>query len=80
MGAGVDPSWRDRAVLALTRFRGYADRVVVPAARVSEKPARLSFEQAAAIPVNYLTAYQLLVVVGGLRAGETGGEFAGGYA
>ena len=31
----------------------------------------LSFEQAAAVPVNYLTAYALLVVMGGLRKGES---------
>src|SRR6185436_8389327 len=31
----------------------------------------LSFEQAAAIPVNYLTAYALLYVMGSLHAGES---------
>jgi NADPH:quinone reductase-like Zn-dependent oxidoreductase len=31
----------------------------------------LSHEQCAAIPVNYLTAWQLLVIMGGLRKGET---------
>src|SRR5258705_8105443 len=37
----------------------------------SEKPAALTFEQAAAIPVNYLTAYALLVVMGSLHKGES---------
>ncbi|NKF24287.1 synaptic vesicle VAT-1 family membrane protein [Solimonas marina] len=71
VGADQDAHWIGREVFALTRFGGYADCVVVPAAQVFAKPAALSFEQAAAVPVNYLTAWQLLVVVGALRAGET---------
>ena len=70
VGDGAAPGLQGKAVLALTRFGGYADRVVVAQSQVSEKPASLSFEQAAAIPVNYLTAYQLLVVMGGLKPGE----------
>jgi len=71
LGAGVGAEWRDREVLALTRFTGYADTVVVPLAQVFAKPAALSHEQAAAIPVNYLTAWQLMKVVGALSPGET---------
>jgi len=71
VGEGVPPEWRDRPVLALTRFNGYADRAIVPVDQVWEKPAALSFEQAAAVPVNYLTAYQLLVVMGGLKPEES---------
>lgn len=44
--------------------------VVVNASQMFEKPASLTFEQAAAIPVNYLTAYALLVVMGSLHEGE----------
>ncbi len=57
-------------VLALTRFGGYADTVVVAAAQAVPLPERLSFEQAAALPVNYLTAWLMLVHLGGVRAGE----------
>ena len=71
VGAGVDPSWLGRDAVALTRFGGYADVVVVPVAQVFEKPASLSHERAAAIPVNYLTAWQLLVVMGSLKPNET---------
>lgn len=59
-----------KAVIALTRFKGQAEKVVVPQQQLFEKPASLTFEQAAAIPVNYLTAYGLLVAMGGLRKGE----------
>src|SRR5215468_9905190 len=43
------------AVVALTRFGGYSDRISVPANQVFRKPDSLTFEQAAALPVNYLT-------------------------
>jgi NADPH:quinone reductase-like Zn-dependent oxidoreductase len=70
-GAGVPGAWQGKEVIALTRFQGYADTVVVPQEQIFEKPAALSHEQAAAIPVNYLTAWQLMVVMGSLHAGES---------
>ncbi|MBC7911653.1 MAG: zinc-binding dehydrogenase [Pyrinomonadaceae bacterium] len=59
-----------KSALAMTRFGGYSDAVVVDAKQIFEKPDKLSFEEAAAIPVNYLTAYALLVVMGSLQADE----------
>jgi NADPH:quinone reductase-like Zn-dependent oxidoreductase len=70
-GPGVDQSWIGKDVLGLTRFGGYADVVVAPEKQVFEKPVLLSYEHAAAIPVNYLTAWQLLVVMGSLKPEET---------
>jgi NADPH:quinone reductase-like Zn-dependent oxidoreductase len=70
-GPGVNQSWVGRDVFALTRFGGYSDVVVVPEKQVFAKPSSLSHEQAAAIPVNYLTAWQLLVVMGSLKREET---------
>jgi NADPH:quinone reductase-like Zn-dependent oxidoreductase len=70
IGEGVDRALLGKPVVAMTRFRGQAEKVVVGANQIFEKPEALSFEQAAAIPVNYLTAYALLVVMGGLRKGE----------
>src|ERR1700733_531729 len=63
-GAGVDAGWVGRDVFASTRFGGYAD-VVCP------RPSNMSAQEGASIPVNYLTAWQLIVVMGGLKAGET---------
>ena len=71
VGSGVDQSWVGRDVFALTRFGGYSDVVVVPEKQLFAKPASLSHEQAAAIPVNYLTAWQLLIVMGSLKREET---------
>jgi len=71
VGEGVQESMIGKPVLSLTRFGGYSDVITVPTNQVVEKPESLSFEQAAAIPVNYLTAYQLLVVMGSLQKGES---------
>ena len=55
----------------MTRFGGYADAVCVPEVQVSTRPPGMSAEEGAALPVNYLTAWQLLFVMGSLHAGET---------
>jgi NADPH:quinone reductase-like Zn-dependent oxidoreductase len=57
-------------VLALTRFGGHADVVCVPAGQVLPMPDAMSFEEAAAIPVSYLTAYHMLFRIAGVRPGE----------
>ena len=58
-------------VLGLTRFGGYSSALNVPRNQVFPKPASLSHAEAASIPVAYATAWQLLVVQGGLREGDT---------
>jgi NADPH:quinone reductase-like Zn-dependent oxidoreductase len=57
-------------VLAMTRFGGHADVVCVPSEQVLAIPDAMSFEEAAALPVNYLTAYRMLFHVAGVRPGE----------
>src|SRR5258708_720382 len=57
-------------VIGLTHFGGQAELVAVPVTQVFAKPDQLSFEQGAAIPVNYLTAWALLVTMGGLKKDE----------
>lgn len=71
VGPGVEATWIGRDVFGLTRFGGYADVVTVPQSQLFPCPAGLSHEQCAAIPVNYLTAWQLLVTVGSLSADDT---------
>src|SRR5260221_14503958 len=70
-GEGVDQSWFGNPVNAMTRFGGQAELVSVPLKQIFEKPEQLSFEQGAAIPVNYLTAWALLVTMGGLKKEES---------
>lgn len=71
VGEGVDKTWQGKAVLALTDFGGYADKVAVAADYIWEKPESLSMQEAAAIPLNYITAWGLLIAMGGLDASET---------
>ena len=71
VGEDVDRNLIGNAVVAMTRFRGQAEKVAVPANQLFAKPESLSFEEAAAIPTNYLTAYALLFVMGSLHAGES---------
>jgi len=70
VGSGVDASLVGSRVMAGTQFGGYASSVAVPVADVIPLADRLSFEQGAAIPVNYATAWAGLVGYGSLRAGE----------
>jgi len=58
-------------VVALTRFGGYADRVVVPEWMAFPLPAGIDANVAAAIPVNYTTALVALYQMSNLAAGET---------
>src|SRR6185369_1353871 len=71
LGAGVDPALLGKAVVALTRFGGQSELVTVESSQIFLKPDSLTFEQGAAIPVNYLTAYALIAVMGCLQPGES---------
>jgi zinc-binding alcohol dehydrogenase/oxidoreductase len=72
-------AWGDREVapgpdfqiLGGPRDGTFAELISVPEANVFSKPARLSWEEAAALPLAGLTAYRALFARGGLRAGET---------
>lgn len=67
---GVEGLAYGARVMAGTRFGGYASQVVVPAADVVPLPDAFSFEEGAAIPVVYATAWAALLGFGSLRAGE----------
>ena len=70
LGDGVAPELLGRRVLALTRFGGYASHVVVPAKALLPLPEAMSFEEGAALPVTYLTAYHMMIYLGNLHPGE----------
>ncbi|MFN4294274.1 MAG: NAD(P)H-quinone oxidoreductase [Thermoflexales bacterium] len=58
-------------VMAVVTGGGYAELATVPAGMAMRIPDRFSFEQAAAIPEVFLTAYLNLFTLGKLSAGET---------
>ncbi len=69
VGASVsDFSVGDR-VLAMPKFGGYSDTIVLPSGQVFKMPDKMSFEEAAALPVVYLTAHHMMLFVGNLRKG-----------
>ena len=71
VGDGVEGYAVGDRVVAGTRFGGYAELVSVPVeGQVLRLPDSLSFEQGAAIPVNYATAYAGFVIMGGIRKGD----------
>jgi NADPH:quinone reductase-like Zn-dependent oxidoreductase len=70
LGEGVQGLTHGQRVVAGTRFGGYATQVVVPAGDVIGLAEGLTFEQGAAIPVNYTTAWAGLLGYGDLQAGE----------
>jgi NADPH:quinone reductase len=81
IGREVFGSARD---LGYTRDGAHAEIIVVPVESLALKPSRVSFEEAAGLGVPFLTAWQSVMVAGGLKEGETvlilGGSGAVGSA
>jgi NADPH:quinone reductase-like Zn-dependent oxidoreductase len=70
VGAGVEGFAPGDAVFGRVRG-GFAEYAPMDAHQAMPKPARLSWEQAAAVPISYITAYEMLYPpYGRLRAGE----------
>ncbi len=70
VGPGVTAVKPGDEVLALTRFGGYSDTVIVPEDQAYAIPAGFSCAQAVALPVNYVTTYQMLFVMGAVKPGD----------
>jgi NADPH:quinone reductase-like Zn-dependent oxidoreductase len=69
--SGDDVMCREYTILGEHVSGGYAEKVGVPAQNVLAKPRNLSFDEAACVPLVFLTAWHALVARAGLRAGET---------
>ncbi|MAK94791.1 MAG: alcohol dehydrogenase [Euryarchaeota archaeon] len=71
IGEGVDGLSEGQRVLAMTGFGGYSEMVCLDSNRIILLPDSVSFDQAAALPVTYGTAYHMLVYLGNLSEGDT---------
>jgi NADPH:quinone reductase-like Zn-dependent oxidoreductase len=69
--SGEENLCRRFAILGEHVSGGQAEKLVVPARNVLARPANLSFEQAAAIPLTFMTAWHALVARARVRPGET---------
>jgi NADPH:quinone reductase-like Zn-dependent oxidoreductase len=75
VGPGVDPSWVGKHVATVPGFSMskngvLGEEAVVPAYSLGEYPAKLSTVEAAAIWMQYLTAYGALVTFGNVKPGD----------
>jgi len=68
--AGKDNECRKYTLLGYGRNGGCAEYVVAPEANVLPMPEGLSFEEAAAVPLVFLTAWHMLVARARLQPGE----------
>lgn len=71
LGAGVTSLSKGDRVVSMCRFGGQAELVAIPAGQVRKIRDGLSFDEAAALPVNALTAYHMLFWVAPIQPGMT---------
>jgi len=67
---GRDHHCRSYGIIGEHRAGGYAEKIRVPAANILPKPKNLSLTEAAAVPLVFQTAWQMLVTRAALKPGE----------
>jgi NADPH:quinone reductase len=70
VGEGVSGIKKGDAVFGRVRG-GFAEYALMNVDQVIPKPGKLSWEQAAAVPISFITAYEMITMYGRLKAGET---------
>lgn len=76
--SGNDPLCPAYGIFGETRSGGCAEKIAVPTRNLLRKPAALTFAEAAAVPLDMLTSWHMLVARAQLRPGETVLVHAGG--
>nr|XP_057917890.1 synaptic vesicle membrane protein VAT-1 homolog [Doryrhamphus excisus] len=71
VGADVEDRKVGDRVIVLSRSGMWQETVVVPASRAFPMPESMSFEEGAAIPINYMTAYMMLFEMANLKPGKS---------
>lgn len=70
VGEGLNQELLGLPVVAMCRFGGYSESVCVPRRQVWVRPEGVDAVQGAALPVNYLTAWQMVRVLAPLSEGD----------
>ncbi len=70
-GKSVKGFRKGARVFGFSKLKAYAEFVSVPAAMLTGMPPRMSYEDAAALGVAYLTAYHGLLTLGQAKKGES---------
>jgi len=70
IGAGVSGVAEGDRVFGMPKFGGYTDVIALPAKQVTPMPEKMTFEEAAALPVVYITAHTMMLFTGNLREGS----------
>lgn len=71
LGSGVSSPEVGTPVVAMCKFWGYSEAVCLPRQQVHALPAGADLVKAAALPVNYLTAWQMIRVMAPIGKGDT---------
>ncbi|XP_064438931.1 synaptic vesicle membrane protein VAT-1 homolog isoform X3 [Mirounga angustirostris] len=71
VGEGVNDRKVGDRVMVLIRSGMWQEEVTVPSAQTFQMPEAMTFEEAAALLVNYITAYMVLFDFGNLRPGQS---------
>ena len=71
VGDGVTGFKVGDRVFGMPKFGGYTDTLALGADQVFPMPAKMTFEEGAALPVVYLTAYNMMLFTGTLRPGSS---------
>ncbi len=71
VGPGVEDANEGDRVVALLGTDGYAEYTVAPARNLIQIPEGMDFDDAAAIPLQGLTAYHVIATSGQLKGGES---------
>ncbi|MCJ7729834.1 MAG: zinc-binding dehydrogenase [Sedimentisphaerales bacterium] len=58
-------------IVGMNRPGTFAEYVNVPATNIYSKPSHLNFDEAAALPLSYVTAWRMLMTKAGLKPGQT---------
>lgn len=74
VGEGVESVVPGDPVVAPTRFGGYSSHVCIPELFVIKRPESMTALEGGALLVTYLTAFQAMIVMGGLRMPEALGR------